>query len=267
MKKKLFLTFSACVFSFTIIFTCTAPIVNWDIIGASFWRDAICEEKGYLCRGKKAMYYLEYFVVSIDIVFGFICSVLIFLHLFDFSKENIKSYVIGWLGLISACIIFVITSVYLCYSGYIFVNAEAKSYDDGYTYNKLLKLNENGAFAKYDDQIGKYKCLFYDGDNIDNFIAKYKDLGKKQYNYQKDRFFRNDYNYERCRENIYDLCYKQEYTSSSYNGCTYIYLDSNFKGFENKYIFDRWLTTIIISCLIILSSIGMAIFGFLFFYI
>ena len=267
MKKKLFLTFSACVFSFAIIFICTAPIVNWDIIGASFWKDDICGEKEYLCRSKKAMYFLEYFAASIDIVFGFICSVLGFLHLFDFLMKNINSCVIGVLGFISACIIFVITTVYLCYSGYIFVNVETKSYDDGYNYDKLLKLNKDGAFAEFDYQKYEYKCIFYEQNNQDNLIAKYKDLGKKQYNYQKHRFFNYDDKYDLCSGNGYDLCYKsnREYFSYYlyYNGCNYIYLDSIFKGFENKYIYDRWLTTIIISCLIILSTIGMAIFGFL----
>ena len=266
MKKKLFLTFSACVFSFTIIFICTALFVNWDIIAASFWRDDICGEKDYLCYSKKAMYFLEYFTASIDIVFGFICTVLGFLHLFDLKKIN--SRVIGALGFISACIIFIITTFYLCYSGYIFVNVETKSYDDGYSYDKLMKLNEDGAFAEYDYQRNEYKCIFYNG-HQNNFIAKYKDLGKKQYNYQKDKYFNYGYAYSSCIANGYDLCYLPNreyipyYEYYMHNGCNYLYLGSIFQGFENKYIYDRWMTTLIISCLIILSTIGMAIFGFL----
>ena len=271
MKKKLFLTFSACIYSFTIIFICTAPIVNWDIIGASFWRDDICVEKDYLCQSKKAMYYLEYFAVSIDIVFGFICSVLGFLLFFDFPMKKINSCMIGVFGFISACIIFVITTVYLCFSGYIFVNAEAKNYDNGYSSDKLLKANEDGDFAKFDSTYNRFKYIFYDE------AVKYKDLGKKQYNYQnKITFAAADSDFKICRDKdaynffcksstefYYRGDYYSYYENDNYYGkyCSKLY--SAFEGFENKYVYDRWLTTIIISCLIILSSIGMAIFGFL----
>ena len=272
MKKKLFLTFSACIFSFTVIFTCTAPIVNWDIIGASSWKNDECGEKDYLCHSKKAMYFLEYFVVSIDLVFGFISSVLAFLHLFDFPMKKINSLVIGILGFISACIIFVITTVYLCYSGYIFVNVEAKNYDNGYTSDKLLKTYENGVFAEYDSQMNGYKYIYYNEYDKDKLIVKYKDLGKKQYNYQKNIYFADsDSEFRICRDkSAYDFFCKSNkeyyyryysyYANGVYQNCQYLY--SNFEGFENKYIYTRWLTTIIISCLIILSSIGMAIFGF-----
>ncbi len=281
MKKKLFLIFSACIFSFTIIFICTAPIVNWDIIGASSWKDDKCGEKDYLCRSKKAMYYLEYLAASIDIVFGFICSALGFLHFFEFPMNKINSRVIGVLGFISACFIFVTTTIYLCFSGYIFVNAEAKNYDNGYNYDKLLKVNENGAFAEYDYyRYGVYgfKYIFYNEADKDKLIVKYKDLGKKEYNYQKRMMFvdANFPEFRICRDNYaYDLFYKSinelyerddyyyYYDNNNYyqKNCKYLY--AAFEGFENKYVFDRWLTTIIISCLIILSSIGMAIFGFL----
>ena len=262
MKKKLFLTFSACVFSFTIIFTCTAPIVNWDIIGASFWRDDICGEKDYLCRSKKAMYYLEYLVVSIDIVFGFICSALGFLYLFDFQIKVFNNCVIGILGFISACIIFVITTVYLCFSGYIFVNAEAKNYDNGYSSDKLLKTDEDGIFASLD--LNGFNYIFYNEIDDDKVTVRFRDLGKKQYNYQKDIKFATDYHIVNCRDkNAYDEFCKTRHVTypMNYYGCQYLY--TAFEGFENKYVYDRWLTTIVISCLIILSSIGMAIFGLL----
>ena len=276
MKKKLFLTFSACIFSFTIVFICTAPIVNWDIIGASFWRDDYCAEKDHLCRSKKAMYYLEYLVASIDIVFGFICSVLGFLHFFEFPMKKINNRVIGVLGFISAIFILDTTTLYLCFSGYIFVNAEAKNYDNGYSSDKLLKTEEDGAFAEYDyNNYGIYKYIFYGEVDKDKLIVKYKDLGKKQYNYQKKiTLAADDSEFKICRDkDAYDLFCKSRnqyyyrgdyyYDDNYYYGRSCRYLYTNFEGFENKYIYDRWLTTIIISCLIILSSIGMGIFGFL----
>ena len=42
-------------------------------------------------------------------------------------------------------------------------------------------------------------------------------------------------------------------------------LSSGIIGFVNKYLFDKWITSIIFSCLIIVSDIGLAIFGFLLF--
>ena len=185
--------------------------------------------------------------------------------------KKINSRVIGVLGFISAIFILDTTTLYLCFSGYIFVNAEAKNYDNGYSSDKLLKTEEDGAFAEYDyNNYGIYKYIFYGEVDKDKLIVKYKDLGKKQYNYQKKiTLAADDSEFKYCRDkDAYDLFCKsrnQYYYRGDYyydgRSCRYLY--TNFEGFENKYIYDRWLTTIIISCLIILSSIGMGIFGFL----
>ena len=45
----------------------------------------------------------------------------------------------------------------------------------------------------------------------------------------------------------------------------YLYLSTTAEGFENKYLFDMWVTTIIFTCLICVCAIGLAIFGFLLF--
>ena len=189
--------------------------------------------------------------------------------------NKINSYVIGILGLISACLIFVTTTIYLCFSGYIFVNAEAKNYDNGYSSDKLLKTNDDGAFAEFDySTYNGFKYIFYNEADKDKLIVKYKDLGKKQYNYQKKIMFADaaDSDFRICRDKYaYDLfCkssnqyyYRDNYYYNYYYGKNCNYLYAIFEGFENECVYDRWLTTIIISCLIILSSIGMAIFGFL----
>ena len=175
---------------------------------------------------------------------------------------------------------FVLTLVYICYSGYIFTNELASDdYDDGLysagpfyitERDPLMKVNGDGAFAKKDGD--EYKCIYYKKDKITSLLAKFSDLGKKQYNYEKKRhfpegneefnycYFGINYAFQQCKESG-----KINYTPPS-RGCTYVYLnDQKATGFGNKYLFDRWVTTIIFSCFIIACCIGLAIFGFLLF--
>lgn len=48
------------------------------------------------------------------------------------------------------------------------------------------------------------------------------------------------------------------------NNCDYLYATPE-DDINNKYLFDRWVTTLIFSCFIIACDIGLAIFGFLLF--
>jgi hypothetical protein len=95
-------------------------------------------------------------------------------------------------------------------------------------------------------------------------------LGKKQYNYEKKRFYDVDPKYDDC-EGSFDHCDgSNEYISNevvivNINDCPYLYLPYFANGTENKYVFDRWISTIIFSCFIIAFCIGLAIFGFLLF--
>ena len=99
--------------------------------------------------------------------------------------------------------------------------------------------------------------------------AKYKDLGKKRYNYDSELYKKSkdiNYEYYHCnyRNNIDDL-------SSSipqYNGnnCKYVWNGGDFPDDKsNKYLFDRWITSIIFSCLIFVCDLALALFGFLLF--
>lgn len=293
MKRTLFLCFSGGILIFTIICFCTAPIINNVISEPTSWNTENCklredqyklakeksgtskEEIDYRkrrkneCNRKKAMYGLEYSALILDVVLGFACAVLGLLHYFDVAKSFEK--ISGLIGLISGAVGFVLTFVYLCYSSYIFTNDPA--YDGGN--NRLLKLNGDGAFAEWNEGEKKYKCLFYKKDNKYSVLAKYSDIGKKHYNYVKDRFY-GDVNSEmnRC---ISSGCYdtSSSYTNSEFitsthshspsiDNCKYLY-SSAVGDFSNKYIFDMWVTTIIFTCFIIVCDIGLAIFGFLLF--
>ena len=295
MKIILFLIFSTCIFVFSIVSICTAPIINgalkvesWNTLNCKYEEDeyqsinnnynslnkeSLLEtqkKKKDECYRKKAMHSLEYSSLILDIILGFICAFLGLLHYFDIGKPTEK--ISGLIGLSTGIITFTLTLVYICYSGYIFTNDIAYSYYSGYysSGTQLLKLNEDGAFAK---RIGyQYICLYYKSYEENSVYAKYSDLGNRQYNYEKKRHYLDDNSkYSRCEvySNIYNNCRSQPYITSPLPSnlfeCDYLYLDIKDNGFGNKYLFDKWITTIIFSCLISVSSIGLAIFGFLLF--
>jgi len=275
MNKTLFLVFSAAILIFAIISICSAPIINGDIIGATIWRTYNCKrladkydssknksdkKERNLCNRQKAMYGLEYSSLILDVSLGFICAILGLLHFFDVGKYFEK--VSGIIGLATGIITFVLTLVYICYSGYIFTK---DIYINYYSNDLQIKLNGDGAFAEKTSD-GRYKCIYFDEDDSYAFFAKYKDLGKKQYNYQKKRSYpdsSSEYSNTNCIRNN-PSCGSNGYTSNADSSCKYLY-EKAPSDFVNKYIYDRWVTTLIFSCFIVACSIGLAIFGFLLF--
>ena len=50
------------------------------------------------------------------------------------------------------------------------------------------------------------------------------------------------------------------------NNCKYVWNAEDFpEDKSNKYLFDRWITSIIFSCLIFVCDLALALFGFLLF--
>ena len=290
MKKTLFLVFSACIVVFSIISICTAPIINGVLTEANSWGTKNCKLKGdeyknikdnsnapnkdilleekkkekNKCNREKAMYGLEYSALILDITLGFICAVLGLLHYFDVAKPFEK--ISGIIGLSTGVITFVLTLVYICYSGYIFTKqVPSHSYDNNLSY--MLKLNKDGAYAEKEGN--QYKCLYYKNNKDNSGYVKFSDLGKKQYNYEKKRHYPEDNSkYTGCEDNS-NACLSTEYipapSSTILNKCDYLYLSTTAEGFGNKYLFDMWVTTIIFTCFICVCAIGLAIFGFLLF--
>ena len=99
-------------------------------------------------------------------------------------------------------------------------------------------------------------------------------MNKKQYNYEKD-FYGDDFDY-RCEcEDLLRECSKGEtidISLTSYGcepgiqgaSCKYIYAEAiEENGYKD--IFDRFLTTLILSLVVCLANIGLALFGFLLF--
>jgi hypothetical protein len=276
MKKTLFLIFSAAIFIFSIICICSAPILNkvnisyfnpssWGYLNCKILSDnykatkEITSDKNTLkplknslnkCNRAKAVYGLEHASLIIDVILAFLCLILGLLHYFDVGKPFEK--VTGIIGLATGVIQFILTLVYVCYSGYIFTN---------YGPQIALKADSKGIYASKAGD--KFKCNFYDKDDKYAIYANFNDLGKKIYNYDKD-IYNSDLT---CRYEVsyyVSLCNSGEGVFSYSSPCENLYVP-RYDTVENKYLYDRWVTTLIFSCFIIACDIGLAIFGFLLF--
>jgi hypothetical protein len=324
-KGLIFLCLSCGLLFLTIITICVAPIItgvlggDWGVNNCQEYADAHKKvednkvltndekdkilkylDKGkHLCERRKAMYGLEYAALISDIVFGFSCTLLSLLHFFGVGKNFEK--ITGLIGLISGIIGFILTFIYIIYSGYIFTNDnDYLSYQtdpdnldpddlDPYESHSTPKLDKNREFAKWNEEKNKYECLFYDKDDYDSLYPKYNDLGKKQYNYHKDFSFPDDnskysscqlndfysslpqpaapnppINYsEKSKKELCNILLTSTYTKLN-NDCTYLFYEGN-NDISNKYQYDKWVTSIIFGCIIILLDLGLAVFGFLMF--
>ena len=288
MKKTLFLVFSGAIVIFSIISICSAPIINKILPDSDEWNTHNCQYQSDIlknlektnaiedsiklqkkirnqCNREKAMYGLEYSSLILDVTLGFICTILGLLHYFDVAKPFEK--VSGIIGLSTGVIGFIMTLVYICYSGFIFTKDVAYRRFDHSTFisGPFYKLDGDGAFAEKQSD-GRYKCIYYDKDNKDAIYAKYNNLGKKQYNYEKKRHYDNS-KYTDCDTTVSTIdCNSNEgYISPPSSSCEKVYSDSPENDFDNKYLFDRWITTFIFSCFICACCIGLAIFGFFLF--
>ena len=275
MKAKfIFFISSTIIFILSIIAICCAPIINklhnnfdnWKSLNCEFYSDSISphdiELKDFdnnrylynLCRRQKAMYNLEYASLIITASLSFICFYLSLLLQLDIGRgyKNKTSLI----GFISGIICFILTLVYACFSGYIFNNdiafgkVELNSLSLS---NGIKKLFPNG--AKYKWNKNKY-INAYENDYGDYAIyIKYKDLGDKRYSYDNDIYkrFGSD-----------DPCFVSsgsDKPTSYIHSCDYIFEEPN-EGISRKYLYDRWLTTLVLSCLIFVFNICLSIFGF-----
>ena len=289
-KGLLFFCCSCCILVLTIINLSVGPIISKKVGGAwgTFNCKAIKDTKAqyednlkdkftdkmdkyfhsqiYACNGAKGMHDMEYTAFIFDIVIGFICGLVGLLHLFELKKDFVSNT--GLIGLICGVVGFVLTFVYVIYNGLVFTGK----------YSGVLERDGDGIFAeRVDEATGKYKCINYDdsGDHYWGF-AKFSDLNKKQYNYNKDLY---DAEEASCEINIKDAHICTGYNMG--NGETFLInalAHSNIivadcknlyapeiDSITNKDIFDRFLTALILSLIVCLANIGLALFGFLLF--
>jgi len=224
------------------------------------------------CKRMKGMHDMEYTSFIFDIVIGFVCGLIGLLHLFDLKKDFVTHT--GLIGLVCGIVGFVLTFVYVIFNGMVYTNY--------YDSNSIYKRNGDGAFAELDGN--RYKCLYFDTKgNGHAIIAKYSDLGKKQYNYNKDLID----SYTSTTSNKYincigtpSSCINDEYITypdpdnqiPKYDGnnkCENLYVNYlghyTYNEITNKDKSDRFLTALILSLFVCLANIGLALFGFLLF--
>ena len=244
------------------------------------------------CLKKKAMIGLEYSAFNINVIFGFICSIL---GVLLYSGNNIGK-IVGLIGLGTGIIGFILTYVYIIYSGIIFDSDVAgKEYginiSDPYS-NSYITTKSDGAYLKWKD--GKYVCIFYDKDNKDKL---YSDYGNKYLNYHHFDSEKKDDNYykyqntdssnsprssgcsnsfsnlngrkmwETCKDydegNVLKKKYKITDEKGSEKGeCDKVYaIDDTSLTEEKQNLYNSWVTTIVLGCFIFVLDIGLVIFN------
>ena len=265
------------------VIICVAPIINGVLSG---WGNLNCKMKKDIydynkdsytsvdkkiekrrvdeCYKHNAMHDLEYTAFIMDVSFGFICSILGLLLYFEVAK-SIEKY-IGLIGTIAGAIILIITIIYVGYSANIFDNDYVRD-DDGDP--SIGKLYSNGALYKWKDN--KYipnwdEDKVNDDPEIDHI--KFKDLGKKQYNYNT-KFYEDSKDDDSELKNcigILGLNFQHSYSNLNGKKCEYLWDSSGQPTtITGKYLYDRWLTTIILGVFDAACGIGLAIFGVLLF--
>ena len=204
------------------------------------------------CFNQKGMHDLEYTSLIMDIVFSFVCTSLGLLHYFEKGQSIQK--ISGLIGLITGSIIAIITCIYVGYSASLFNNGVERNHEILYP---------NKATHKWID--GKYRPDYDEekvNDDPDIVHPKYRDLGKKQYNYNSESFI-----LDKIYSSEVHICSSYTRIDSKLGTCEYIWdygvLYNN--DVTNIYIYDSWLTSIIISVFIVACGLGLAAFGFLLF--
>ena len=288
-KSFIFLCISLCFLTFSLIAIFTAPFINnindniskfsnWGKLNCKFYSDQEKEiehidemhklkKSKYLCYRQKAAYNLEYASLTINIILGIICTQLGLLVYFNTLNSITK--ISGIFGLITGIICFILTLVYICFSGYIFNNDTAfKILKPGYSddeSNQVEKLFSNGGSWKWIDN-DKYVTV-YEGDESDDAkFIKYKDLGEKQYNYNEQFYKARIRTSSECLIPTGSPPFTRPVYGPNNEPCQYSYKNTPPEySISYKYLYDNWITTIILSCFIILCGIGLGIFGFLLF--
>ena len=222
------------------------------------------EKKIRICKNKKAMYGMEYTSFIFNAAIGFIC---VLLGLYGLQKEVLP--ITGLIGLGGGIAGFVLTLVYVIFNGIVYTNYYEKT---------IYKRDGDGAFAELDGS--RYECYYYKEGDPEAIIAKYSDLIKSQYNYNKKLIdsFSEDPEKKGCQYNYYTICAYNEYLDASIFGnelpsyrdasdapqvCKKLYLGaysrSNLSYYDQS---ARFLTVLIFSLLTILCYLGLAFSGF-----
>ena len=293
-KGLLFLCCACCILILTIINLSIGPIISgkadsdgniqWGTLNCGYYQDLYDENKkahpemtkeekkyGYewmidCCKRKKGMHDMEYTAFIFDIVIGFVCSLMGLLHFLDIKKDFVEKT--GLIGLCCGGVGFILTLVYAIFNGIVYTNY----YDID---NIIVKRDGDGAFAELKGN--EYESLYFDKKgNQHAFYAKYSDLIKKQYNYDKDyieSFSKDEISGctvdFHCSEEDGKCGGTRSNTNDISKNCQFLYISpsnqvrGDITGITNRDISNRFLTVLILSLFVCLAYIGLCLFGFL----
>ena len=297
MKKLLYFCMAGGILLFSIIVVNISPKFDFSSESCSYWADKyeydnkkdLVKDYGNnkerkdkdlykdkrsktRCERGKAMTGLEYAALNINLVFGFVCTLLGFIYYFNITDVR---KIACFAGLGTGIVGFVLTLVYVIESGLVFND------NDGST---VLRMDSDGAVMEYNNKAGRYKCIYYKKGKYDSIYLRFSDYGNKYLNYYKDvRPEEKNYKFEQCTIDripiplTYDNCKSLDEDSNlnlaklkyvddqgqEKGECYKLGLTDTYENNSNKKLYDHWLTTIILSCFIFLLDIGLAIFAFL----
>ena len=238
------------------------------------------------CQKSKALYGLEYSAFILDISFGFVVCLLAVIH----NLEDRKSYeqYSGLIAVGGGGVSAIITLVYVIYSIDVFLkypvieddfinniasisthyfNTSSSGLLPGFG-NDLIKLYSNGALYKWSGS--RYVPNYNEQDVVSDpyvIFINFKDFGSKQYNFNHKLYkaFHDDNLSEENNCTINKMISQTTRVQVDTNlYCDYIWDDnvSIKTNSDKKYLYNRWVTTIVFSFIIILANIGYAFFGF-----
>lgn len=303
-KNLIFIILACAIFILSYISTLVAPLINkidgnleniknWGTINCKLLKDEYDYNKNHKdelsktdedldedkeeiewCKKRNIMYYLEYISFIFDFTLGFICTLLGIIRYLEIGKYIEKFY--GLIGLISGVIVTILTIIYVGYSGDIFCNDVPYIYDALDGTNPIEKLYSNKAYLHWDGE--KYVYNYDEDDAMKNFkvgVIRYKDLRKKEYNYDSELYRASKDKTSEFYSCKYDPdnfpSTRPKYPSSETDpnkqkNCEYIwYTNTQNKSVSYNELYDRWLTTIILGVFVSLCGIGLALIGILLF--
>ena len=296
-KNLIFVCIAGTIVNLSIISIFICPFINnlTDKISSKSWRSANCQmiddyidiyknsmtdeerksnnNEKEICSRRKTVYGLEHACFVINIFLGFVCFLFSFLHFLNIGTYCLRNT--GIFGFLTGIIGFIITMIYIYDSCYIFNN----------DFSKIVKLNEDSSFAKWDSSERKFICFYFKYDEPYSFYAKFKDLNKNQYNYNKDYNQINENSkIKRCtlKNNDFNFIYDKSLLNYCKNielnttlsrirpkfgekneNCDLIYTHDSLTDINNKDIYDKWMTTLIFSGFLLGIAAALSVFGFL----
>lgn len=276
MYKLLYFCMAGGILLFSVIVVNIAPAIN---LGLQFWSQQSCKYLGDTiknmkdnnapddsldpyrrmktrCERRQAMVGLEFAALNCNLVFGFVCALLGFFLFFNIGDVG---KIASFAGLGAGIVGFVLTFVYVIESGLVF---------NDYDGDDIPRIDSNGVWAELNGD--KYKCKYYKEKKYEAFYLRFSDYGNKYLNYNKDiQFQENKYEeMNRCKLRgddsfCIDELQNQKITRDGKDCNKLYYFDENATDNHRKVIYERWLTTIILSCIIFILDVGLALFGFL----